>query len=171
MTFNTSYGQDWVSEDDDKDEYICLDSSEDSSPGLSNSPNNTPMPSVTSTTLPVQSLSERINRASLSAWPCFEHQTGVVPGSAAYDTLKQLYFGLQCKLSPHSKRSTFTKEECLVLWSLFHVEAVPARGKRQPAEELNTQLKASLSAFPILAVAYLKEVSKKCTLVVRSSNW
>jgi hypothetical protein len=170
MTFNTSYGQDWESEDDEKDEYICLDMCEDSSPVLSDSLNNTPMTSVISTTLPVQSLSERINKASLSAWPCFEDQTGVVPGSAAYDTLKQLYFDLQRKLSPHSKRSTFTKEECFVLWRLFHVEAVPARGQRQSTEELNAQLKASLSAFPVLAVASLKEVSKKCSLVVRSSS-
>jgi hypothetical protein len=108
------------------------------------------------------SFKERIDEAALAAWSGFDNPSAVVLGENAYTTCKELYFTLQRRLYQNSKRANFTKEECIVLSSLFGFRAFPVRYARQPAGVVNAQLKASFAQIPELSLASIKEAVKKC---------
>jgi hypothetical protein len=124
---------------------------------------------VSTTIAPPLNAEERISTAAISAWSHSRHSTGIVLGGVAYDVLKDLYFRLRRQLYQHGKRTTFTKEECAVLLFILSSEAMPARGRRQPAQQLNTHLKAVLAEIPSFSLAELQEAAKKCATMVQNS--
>jgi hypothetical protein len=107
-------------------------------------------------------LSDRIEWAAAAAWYRFANGSGTVVGSAAFDAIRELYFALRNALFQHGRRNSFTKEECAVLLAVLSLEVVPARGHRQPANVLLTQLKEALARVPIFQTATLQEAAKKC---------
>jgi hypothetical protein len=112
---------------------------------------------------------ERVEAAALSAWTGCANCGGIIAGEFAYDTVKELYFALHRRLFPHSKRGMFTKDECALLLDLLVARTVAGRGRRQPAQALNIQLKVALSCVTFFHIGCLQEAAKKCAVAVNGS--
>jgi hypothetical protein len=153
ITFDHEFMIPWNDDDDDDDDD---DGSEH-------------WPSAASSTMvPTIKAEDRINIAAVSAWSHIRDSAGLVLGGMAYDNLKDLYFRLRRHLHQHGKRTSFTKEECANLLLILSSEAMPARERRQPAQQLNTHLKAVLAKSPYFRLSELQEAAKKCATMVAS---
>jgi hypothetical protein len=112
----------------------------------------------------------RVEAAATAAWSGFKNVSSLVLGEIAYETLRVLYFRLRKRLFQHSKRVSFTKDECGVLLDLLASRAMAPRGRRQPAQVLNRQLKEALAGVPGFEFACLQEAAKKCAAIAGAAG-
>jgi hypothetical protein len=111
---------------------------------------------------PPETMSDRIECAAATAWSKFADASAVVAGSAAFETIHELYFTLRKALFQYARRNSFTKEECAVLLGMLSSEAIPSRGHRQPTLALIAQLKEALARVPLFQRATLQEAVRRC---------
>jgi hypothetical protein len=112
---------------------------------------------------------DRVDAAALAAWSDFRHFSGTVPGETAYDTIANLYFTLRRRLFQHAKRIGFTKGECGLFMDSLAARPIAARGHRQSAQLLNTQLKEALTDVPAFQIGCLQEAVKKVAVAIGAS--
>lgn len=103
-----------------------------------------------------------IDSSAASAWSDFPSIAGPLSGNAAFNTIYQLYFTLLKKLLPYSKRTLFTKQECMVLLSELSAAPIAARGSRKSAKALNEQLSERMAKAPAFQHAELQAMAKRC---------
>jgi hypothetical protein len=115
------------------------------------------------------SYSEIVEAAAAAAWPR-EGDFKIVRPEEIYTTIRSLYVSLRRQLFRHSRRTMFTKEECMVFWSLFEFSEPPARGRRQSNQDVNAALMAALAMSPPTDVALLKDIVKQCAVIRGASS-
>jgi hypothetical protein len=116
-----------------------------------------------------ESYIEIVEAAAAAVWPKSSDFMVIRP-EEIYTTIRALYVSLRRRLFPHSRRTTLTKEECLVFWNLFELAEGPAPGRRQSNQDVNTRLMEALAMSAPTAVALLKDIVKQCAVIRGASS-